>query len=166
MTQTATKFNKINNTSGMVLAPLPKAAQHRAPPPEAKTVIHSVQVPTEEVETLDLAAELAKLQAENAALKAGIARGGGMSLKVSEKGAVSVYGLGRFPVTLYPAQMVRFLERKEEILSFIEANKGKLSWEKVARSPEDKAQQEQEIEKRKADALKAAGVTVRRHAAR
>ena len=48
----------------------------------------------------DLRAELERLKVENEALKQG-RRGGSLSLKVSEKGAVSVYGLGRFPVTLY-----------------------------------------------------------------
>jgi len=51
-----------------------------------------------------------------------------LSLKVSQKGAVSVYGLGRFPVTLYPAQMQRLLSIKEEIETFIEENKGSFSY--------------------------------------
>ena len=53
--------------------------------------------------------ELERLRAENEALKARKARTGSMSLKVSEKGAVSVYGLGRFPVTLYREQWDRLL---------------------------------------------------------
>ena len=51
-----------------------------------------------------------------------------LSLKVSQKGAVSVYGLGRFPVTLYPAQMQRLLSIKEEIETFIEDNKASFSY--------------------------------------
>jgi hypothetical protein len=71
-----------------------------------------------------LRAELEKLKAENAALKA---RGGkGVSLKVSEKGAVSVYGLGRFPVTLYQEQWLKLLEMADDIRAFIRENEGKL----------------------------------------
>ena len=51
-----------------------------------------------------------------------------LSLKVSQKGAVSVYGLGRFPVTLYPAQMQRLLSIKEEIETFIADNKDSFSY--------------------------------------
>ncbi len=72
----------------------------------------------------ELKAELEKLKAENAALKA---RGGkGVSLKVSEKGAVSVYGLGRFPVTLYQEQWLKLLEMAEDIRGFIKENEGRL----------------------------------------
>ena len=45
-----------------------------------------------------------------------------MSLKVSEKGALSVYGLGRFPVTLYREQWEKLLGMTDEIRSFIEQN--------------------------------------------
>ena len=72
----------------------------------------------------ELQAELAKLKAENAALKA---RGGkGVSMKVSEKGGVSVYGLGRFPVTLYLEQWLKLLVLAEDIRSFIRENEPKL----------------------------------------
>jgi hypothetical protein len=72
----------------------------------------------------ELKAELEKLKAENAALKA---RGGrGVSLKVSEKGAVSVYGLGRFPVTLYMEQWLKLLDLGDDIRAFIRENEGKL----------------------------------------
>lgn len=50
-----------------------------------------------------------------------------MSMKVSTKGALSVYGLGRFPVTLYRGQWERLLGAKDEIISFIEANAATLS---------------------------------------
>lgn len=70
--------------------------------------------------------ELARLRAENAALKAG----GQISLKVSEAKALSVYGLGRFPVTLYAKQWLKLLGMAKEIAAFIEANKALLSWEK------------------------------------
>jgi hypothetical protein len=71
-------------------------------------------------ENEDVNAELAKLRAENAALKKGTARG--LSMKVSEKGALSVYGLGRFPVTLYKEQWRRLLEMTEDIKTFMKEN--------------------------------------------
>ena len=72
----------------------------------------------------DLKAELERLRNENAALK----RGGSSSirLKVSEKGAVSVYGMGRFPVTLYKEQWLKLLDRSDDIRAFIVANEAKL----------------------------------------
>lgn len=77
-------------------------------------------MPTEE----EMKAELERLRAENAALKA---RGGkGLSLKVSEKGAVSLYGMGRFPVTLYQEQWLRLLDFADDIRAFIQENEGKL----------------------------------------
>jgi hypothetical protein len=73
----------------------------------------------------ELQAELERLRAENEALKAG-KRGGAVSIKVSEKGAVSVYGLGRFPVTLYQEQWLKLLAMAQEIKAFIEENKSRL----------------------------------------
>jgi hypothetical protein len=72
----------------------------------------------------DLKAELERLKAENEALKKG--RTGTASMKVSEKGAVSVYGLGRFPVTLYQEQWEKLLSMADEIRTFIAENKSKL----------------------------------------
>ena len=72
----------------------------------------------------DLKAELDKLRAENEALKKASARG--LNLKVSEKGALSVYGLGRFPVTLYKEQWLKLLGMVDEIKAFIEANSDQL----------------------------------------
>ena len=72
----------------------------------------------------DLRAELARLKAENAQLKNQRARG--VSLKVSEKGGVSVYGLGRFPVTLYKEQWSKLLDMAEEIRAFIKENESRL----------------------------------------
>ena len=72
----------------------------------------------------DLKNEVERLRAENASLKKGAARG--ISLKVSEKGGVSVYGLGRFPVTLYKEQWKKLLDMSTEIRSFIEANDSQL----------------------------------------
>lgn len=72
----------------------------------------------------DVHAELERLRAENESLKQ--KRNTAISMKVSEKGAVSVYGLGRFPVTLYQEQWVKLLGISDEIKSFIEENKSKL----------------------------------------
>ena len=72
----------------------------------------------------ELKAELAKLKAENEALKARTSKG--ISLKVSEKGGVSVYGLGRFPITFYQEQWLKLLDMSDEIRAFIEANKSAL----------------------------------------
>ena len=68
----------------------------------------------------DLKAEIERLRAENAALKKP-ARGQ-MWLKVSEKGGLSVYGLGRFPVTLYREQWEKLLGMADEIRKFIHEN--------------------------------------------
>jgi hypothetical protein len=77
-----------------------------------------------------LAAELARLRAENEALKARDRRGG--SLRVSEKGGVSVYGLGRFPVTLYREQWLRLLDMADEIRTFIRDHEAELKPRKAA----------------------------------
>jgi hypothetical protein len=68
----------------------------------------------------DLKAEIERLRAENEKLKKP-ARGQ-MSLKVSEKGGLSVYGLGRFPVTLYREQWEKWLAMADEIRKFIQEN--------------------------------------------
>jgi hypothetical protein len=68
--------------------------------------------------------EIEKLRAENEALKRSASKG--LSLKVSEKGAVSVYGLGRFPVTLYKEQWLRLLDMEKDIRSFIAQNDAQL----------------------------------------
>ena len=72
----------------------------------------------------DLRAELERLRRENEALKQGAPKG--ISLKVSEKGGVSVYGLGRFPITLYKEQWARLLDMAEEIRAFIATHEGDL----------------------------------------
>ena len=53
-------------------------------------------------------------------------RSGAMEFRISEKGGVSVYGLGRFPVTLYYEQWKRLLESAPDLKVFLEDNKGKL----------------------------------------
>ena len=72
----------------------------------------------------DIHAELERLRAENEALKK--SGRGKLSMKVSEKGALSVYGMGRFPVTLYKEQWLRLLTMADDIKSFIEANNERL----------------------------------------
>lgn len=72
----------------------------------------------------DLKAELERVKAENEALKK--RRSSTVSMKVSEKGAVSVYGLGRFPVTLYQEQWNKLLSVADEIRQFIAENQDKL----------------------------------------
>jgi hypothetical protein len=72
----------------------------------------------------DLKAELEQLRKENAALRRGSASG--IRLKVSEKGAVSVYGMGRFPVTLYKEQWLKLLDMSNDIRAFIAANEAQL----------------------------------------
>jgi hypothetical protein len=72
----------------------------------------------------EMQAELERLRAENAQLKN--KDKGGITLKVSEKGAVSLYGMGRFPVTLYKEQWLRILWNASEIEAFIRDNESRL----------------------------------------
>jgi hypothetical protein len=65
----------------------------------------------------ELKSEVERLKAENAALKARATRG--VSIKVSEKGGVSVYGLGRFPVTLYKEQWAKLLDMAADLRAFL-----------------------------------------------
>ena len=71
-----------------------------------------------------LMAELEKLKAENESLKKASSRG--ISLKVSQKGALSLYGMGRFPVTLYKEQWLKILEMADAIRTFISDNDAQL----------------------------------------
>jgi hypothetical protein len=72
----------------------------------------------------DLKAELERLRAENDRLKQ---KGGrAVSLKVSEKGGLSIYGMGRFPITLYKEQWTKLLDMADEIRAFIKENDSKL----------------------------------------
>ena len=74
----------------------------------------------------ELKAEIERLRTENESLKK--AKGGSQkfSLKVSEKGGVSVYGVGRFPVTLYKEQWKTILDKAEEIKEFLKTNEATL----------------------------------------
>ena len=71
----------------------------------------------------NLKAELERLRNENAALKKGASDG--IRMKVSEKGAVSVYGMGRFPVTLYKEQWLKLLDMSDEKRAFIAENEAR-----------------------------------------
>jgi hypothetical protein len=72
----------------------------------------------------DVQSEIERLKAENERLKGAQSRG--MSMKVSEKGALSVYGLGRFPVTLYKEQWTKLLAMADDIKAFLRDNDAKL----------------------------------------
>ena len=72
----------------------------------------------------DLKAELERLRAENAALKKVGSKG--VSMKVSEKGGLSIYGLGRFPVTLYKEQWTKLLDMADEIRTFLREHDAEL----------------------------------------
>lgn len=72
----------------------------------------------------ELKAEIERLRSENAALKQGAAPG--LRMKVSEKGALSIYGMGRFPVTLYKEQWLKLLAMSDDIRAFIAANDAQL----------------------------------------
>jgi hypothetical protein len=72
----------------------------------------------------EMKAELERLRAENESLKARGSRA--VSMKVSEKGGLSVYGLGRFPVTLYQEQWLKLLDLSDDIRTFIQKNEGQL----------------------------------------
>ena len=72
----------------------------------------------------ELKAELERLRAENASLKQATTRG--ISMKVSEKGGLSVYGLGRFPITLYKEQWVTLLDMEKELRAFIVEHQSEL----------------------------------------
>jgi hypothetical protein len=72
----------------------------------------------------DTQAELERLRKENAALKKGTSSN--VRMKVSEKGALSVYGMGRFPVTLYKEQWLKLLDMADDIRAFLAANDAQL----------------------------------------
>ena len=79
--------------------------------------------------------KLARLEAENKALRDQVEqrKPGQLRLKVSEKGGLSVYGLGRFPVTLYKEQWIRLLDYAGEIKSFLQENDQQLKAKEQSR---------------------------------
>lgn len=72
----------------------------------------------------DVMAELERLRKENESLKKGAARG--VSMKVSEKGGLSVYGLGRFPITFYKEQWTKLLDMADDIRAFMKEHDAEL----------------------------------------
>lgn len=74
----------------------------------------------------DMKAEIERLRAENETLKNKKSNSGTLSMKVSEKGALSIYGMGRFPVTLYKEQWLKLLAITGDIKKFIEENDAQL----------------------------------------
>ena len=78
----------------------------------------------------ELQAEVERLRAENARLKGTQSR---VALKVGAKGGVSLYGLGRFPVTLYKEQWVKLLDMADEIRAFLHEHDAELK----AKKPRD-----------------------------
>ena len=72
----------------------------------------------------DMKTELERLRKENDALKKGVSEG--TRMKVSDKGGLSVYGMGRFPVTLYKEQWLKLLNMSDEIRAFIDENEARL----------------------------------------
>ena len=81
----------------------------------------------------NMQAELERLRTENAELRN---KEKSLSLKVSEKGGVSLYGLGRFPVTLYKEQWLRILAIASEIESFIHDNDARLKTKRLRKQPQ------------------------------
>jgi hypothetical protein len=79
--------------------------------------MHPMAEPTQE----DLLARIAELEKQ-----VGTKRGGKLEFRVGEKGGVSVYGLGRFPVTLYFEQWIKLLDAAEDLRAFMESNKSRL----------------------------------------
>lgn len=84
-----------------------------------------MDIQTQDTNTADLLARIAALEAQNAALRK--VGQGKVSLKVTDKGAVSMYGLGRFPVTLYLSQWERLLGAKDAVEAFVATNRHLLS---------------------------------------
>jgi len=77
--------------------------------------------------------KMARLEAENRVLKEQMERRSGqLRLKISEKGGLSVYGLGRFPVTLYKEQWIRLLDQADEIKEFLKDNDQQLKVKQTA----------------------------------
>jgi hypothetical protein len=91
-------------------------------PDDGSTEVHHTG--EEQMNEAEMKAELERLRAENAQLKT--KDKGGITLKVSEKGALSLYGMGRFPVTLYKEQWLRVLEHTDQIKAFIVGNDSQL----------------------------------------
>ncbi len=84
------------------------------------TILQDISASQVSASEYEMRQEIERLRAENAKLKT--ANAGRLSLKVSDKGAISIYGMGRYPITLYRGQMERLLDAAPIIRAFIEAN--------------------------------------------
>jgi len=105
-------------------AALPTQARRSLGAPTNDRHIPYLLKPNHTMSDEDLRAELERLRKENESLKKGASKG--VSFKVSEKGGVSVYGLGRFPVTLYKEQWAKLLDLSDQIKAFIAENESSL----------------------------------------
>lgn len=89
-------------------------------------------------EVNELKAQLDALKAENEALKNPVRKDRVLTMKITEKGGLSVYGMGRFPITLYKSQWLKLIPFVDDIQTFIIANgdkltdKSKVEFKKVA----------------------------------
>src|SRR5437588_12779091 len=106
------------------MAPLSTGVGSNSASPTLRRMFDSTLCNDADMSDEDLKAELERLKTENEQLKS--LRGRSVSLKVSEKGGVSVYGLGRFPVTLYKEQWTKLLAMAEAIRAFIKENEARL----------------------------------------
>src|SRR6478672_3829375 len=102
----------------------PCPPQARFGPRHRKCLVRLTLLKGKAMSDEEMKAELERLRNENAALKKGASTG--LRMKVSEKGAVSIYGMGRFPVTLYKEQWLKLLDMSADIRAFIAANDAQL----------------------------------------
>jgi hypothetical protein len=112
--------------SGVRLFPYPTHAltmtRHWRDPTNYATMLQSRQeIPMSEPTKEELMAKIAELEKKVEGRKKGT-----LEFRVGEKGGVSVYGLGRFPVTLYYEQWVRLLDMAKDLREFLEENKHRL----------------------------------------
>ncbi|SRR5258706_10900888 len=122
--RTVGSFVRIPTTRGGAAASPRAPARTHTPPTNPRRWLAGVKIVIRRAMADDEQSELERLRAENERLKKAASRGG--SIRVSEKGGVSVYGLGRFPVTLYKEQWLRLLDMADEIRSFIADNAARL----------------------------------------
>jgi hypothetical protein len=104
---------------------------------EKATKVQNQNIPSPQAQE-DAFAELKRLREENARLRKTQTQGR-VSLKVSAKGALSAYGLGRFPVTLYPSQWQKLMAAKDHIESFIQEHASEFAVKPAAEAEDKKA---------------------------
>jgi hypothetical protein len=112
----------VTKTNGTIAAPV-------TPAMDIQAIIANAVAQGIQAATAPMAAEVARLKAENAKLAATpvkVATEVPLTCRVSLKGAVSVYGLGRFPVTLYESQWRRLIKFFKSLETFLDANKSSL----------------------------------------